>query len=123
MRRLVHAYPSHPDRVIISRMWLKMKRLAVKYAPGIMTGLYSGRLLSELAAFYFHLPIGIMAAGLITAVAVIFSAWMLRRYSFAQTWPLLGLLGYVAYPFLSWPAAATALADVALVWVMARPFT
>ena len=123
MRRLVHAYPSHPDRVIISRMWLKMKRLAVKYAPGIMTGLYSGRLLSELAAFYFHLPIGIMAAGLITAVAVIFSAWMLRRYSFAQTWPLLGLLGYVAYPFLSWPAAATALAAVALVWVMARPFT
>ena len=84
MRRLVHAYPSHPDRVIISRMWLKMKRLAVKYAPGIMTGLYSGRLLSELAAFYFHLPIGIMAAGLITAVAVIFSVWMLRRYSFAQ---------------------------------------
>lgn len=88
-----------------------------------MTGLYSGRLLSELAAFYFHLPIGIMAAGLITAVAGIFSAWMLRRYSFAQTWPLLGLLGYVAYPFLSWPAAATALAAVALVWVMARPFT
>ncbi|MCA9873528.1 MAG: hypothetical protein KC441_07735, partial [Anaerolineales bacterium] len=102
-------------------MWSK-SHLVAAYGPGLVTGLFCGRLLSELAAYSLHLPVSWITAVSLTAVSILLCVWWLRRYPLTQTWPLLLLLGYVAYPFLSWPAAATALAAVALTWLLARPF-
>jgi hypothetical protein len=102
-------------------MWSKSKQLAASYGPGIVTGLFCGRLLSELAAYSLHLSIRVATAGIITAVAMFLCGWGLRRYPLTQTWPLLLLIGYVVYPYLSWPAALTALTAVALVWLRTRP--
>jgi len=103
-------------------MWSDSKQLAANYGPGIVTGLFCGRLLSELAAYSLHLPVYTATAVLITAVMVFLCIWGLRRYPLAQTWPLLLLSGYVVYPFLSWAAALTVLTAVALTWLLTRPF-
>lgn len=85
-------------------------------APGAITGLFVGRLLSELhAALRGSTPLWL--AALFTLSCVVLCIWLLSRLSLRQTWPLLFLLIYILYPELSFTTAAlVALFVVLLLW-------
>ncbi|MBK8985552.1 MAG: DUF2723 domain-containing protein [Chloroflexi bacterium] len=102
-------------------MWSNRQQLITRYTPGLVAGLFVGRLLSEGTAVYWRLSGAVGWACMVTAVTMLFFTWWLRRYPFAQTWPLLLLSGYLVYPFPSLAAAITAITAVALVWLWARP--
>jgi len=103
-------------------MWSRSKQLAANLMPGIITGLFFGRLLSEGTAVLFHLPVSAVAALILTAFSMLLAVWGLHRFSIHHTWPLLLLAAYGVYPFVSWPAAATVLTAVALAWYLTRPY-
>ena len=91
-------------------------------APGIITGLYLGRLLSELAAgFWGSTPL--WAAVLITLVCVLICQRLLGSFSMRQTWPLLFLLLYVIAPELNLTAAGLVALFVCLVLWQANNYS
>ena len=83
-------------------------------APGVITGLYLGRLLSELAAGLWR-STPLWAAALITLACVLICWRLLGRFSAQQTWPLLFLLLYVITPELNLTAAGLVALFVLLV--------
>lgn len=87
-------------------MWHSTQKY-FRWLPGAALGLYGARLVHE------WLAVGNLA--LIVSTTVVFTlltAVTLRRFSLAQTWPGLLLLGYVFYPEAS-PVAAVFVAAVA----------
>lgn len=95
------------------REWGVVQKLRPAFAliPGIVAGLYAGRLLSEAAR-----P-GIVGAGLITLLTLFGGAFLLRRVTLREAWPAGALLYYVIYPDPD-PRAAALAAGAAglLVW-------
>ena len=74
--------------------------LAVKLtaiAPGIVSGLFAGRVLSELWALWTDSTPWWLAV-LLTLLCVLGCTWLSGRFPFRQTWPALLLIIYVLYP-------------------------
>ena len=89
-------------------------RPAIAWIPGLIGGLYAGRLLSEIVR-----P-GPAGAGLITLLAVVGGVFLLRRATMRQAWPTGALLYYVVYPDPDpWAAALAAGAAGLLTWQVA----
>ena len=74
-------------------MWHKIKRGCLQFGPGVILGLYLGRVSSEL------LPTSsLLATVMITGLAMVVAVYWLKQRPFHQTWPTLILLLYVLYP-------------------------
>lgn len=95
-----------------------MSRIVFKIlalVPGVVTGLYAGRLLSELWAAW-NGSTELWLAVLITLASVLTCTWLLSRLPLRQTWPVLFLLIYVLYPESSFLAAGLVALFVFLTW-------
>lgn len=88
-------------------MWANSQRYVAVYGPGLVLGLFIGRLGSELIAIFGQRPVQLWLAALITATAVLTCILNLRNRPLQYTWPVLLLAVYVIYPYPFWPAAAT----------------
>lgn len=65
--------------------------------PAIALGLYSGRVLSELYASFFYVPVHSAIPLSITAVTLALAIFITRPHALRETWPLLFLYTYVIY--------------------------
>ncbi len=88
-------------------------------APGIITGLYAGRVIGEIWAAWTGSTAWWLAL-LITFACVLIGASVVSRYPLRQSWPLLFLLFYVLYPELSFTAAGLSVLFVFLLWWQAN---
>jgi hypothetical protein len=102
-------------------MWAKSQQYAAAYGPGLVLGLFVGRLGSELVAMLGQRPIGLWLAVSVTTTAVLLCILTLRSRPLRHTWPLLLLLVYVFYPYPSWLAAATGATAVLLLFLWQSP--
>lgn len=93
--------------------WSTVQRLSpvVATIPGVIVGLFAGRLLSEL------MRPGPVGAVLITLLTTLGAALLLQRVALRRTWPAGALLYYVFYPDPDfWAAALAAAATGLLAW-------
>ncbi len=83
--------------------------------PGIVTGLFIGRLVSELWASQND-STELWLAVVITLSTTLVSSWLLGRFSIRQTWPALFLSVYVFYPEPSFLVAGLVALFTCLTW-------
>jgi hypothetical protein len=78
--------------------------LLKQFAPGIILGLFVGRVAGELWAILAGNTAVILASAL-SLLGIVGGVWLTRQRPFSATWPLLFLFAYVIYPEANLTAA------------------
>ncbi len=88
-------------------MWWEKQQGIIAYGPGLILGLFLGRLGGELVANLWQRALTPALAIALTVISALGCALALRGVRPGRAWPLLLLAGYLFYPYPSWPTAAT----------------